>query len=388
LEIKSLQGTTAAEDFWNLLDAEGLSGDDELNLTITELEEALGKPLSIPQLPDEQLYPLIDVPDDELTEEQLRDKKRQKFVKNMKDGRIAAKKKKEEMLLQMEREKLAEDEKFNQNPQQYLADLHARRQAILARREQRLKLQAAGTGGGGGRRSRGKSNVKALTMRDADETKKGGKRKLDDNFGERDEDWDVYLDNQEAVKEEEEAMLASVEGLLAKYDPDFVSTLLLAGGAAAGGDPSQAATPVDEQTMYQLHLGVERIRVPETIYQPQAILGLEQMGLAEIIQSILGTFEEKTQQLLAMDIFITGGNSLYHGFTDRVKNEVRMIRPFGSLFSVRQAKDCLFDTWSGMAKWFQTNPEEFTKVVVTKADYDERGGDYFKPYFASNVPLV
>lgn len=378
LEIKSMQSTSHTDDFWNLLEAEGLSGEEELNMTITELEEALGKPLSIPQLPDDQLYPLIDTPDDQLTEEQIKEKRRQKFIKNMRDGRVAAKKKKEEMQQQMEREKQAEDEKYNQNPQQYLSDLHSRRQALLTKREQRQKQQAAA--GTGGRRSRGRANVKVLAMRDADETKKSGsKRKLEDTFGERDEDWNVYLDTSEAVKEEEEAQLTHIEGLLAKYDADFAAVLV--------GDSSGAA-PVDEQTMHQLHLGVERIRVPEIIYQPQAILGIEQMGLAEIIQSILSTFEEKTQHSLATNIFFTGGNTLYSGFEDRLTNEVRMLRPFGSKFKVIKSKDPMLDSWLGMARWFQTNPDEFKKVVVTKADYDERGGDYFKPYFASNVPLL
>jgi hypothetical protein len=45
-------------------------------------------------------YPLLDVPDDQLSEEQLKDKKRQKFLKNMRDGRIASKKKKEELQVQ------------------------------------------------------------------------------------------------------------------------------------------------------------------------------------------------------------------------------------------------------------------------------------------------
>eukprot|EP00026_Physarum_polycephalum_P004401 Phypoly_transcript_04420.p1 GENE.Phypoly_transcript_04420~~Phypoly_transcript_04420.p1 ORF type:complete len:706 (+),score=123.20 Phypoly_transcript_04420:45-2162(+) len=367
LEIKGMQSTNT-DDFLEALEAEGLSGEEELNANITKLEEALGKPLSIPQLPDDQLYPLLEVPDSQLNEDQLKEKQRQRFVKNMRDGRLAAKKKKDET-------KQVEDEKFNQNPQQYLADLHSKRQALLARREQRQKQPVASAG----RRSRGRSNVKTLALRDSEEPKKSGKRKIEDTFGEKDEDWDVYLDDQEVQKEEDDAQIAQIESLLATYDPDFAPT---------GGDGGQPAGVIDEQAMYELHLGVERIRVSETVFEPQAILGIEQMGIVEIIQSILSTFDEKTQREMAMNIFYTGGNTCYEGFDTRLKSEVQAIRPFESKFHVSGAKDLIHDSWWGMAKWYQTNPDEFKKSVVTKAEYEERGGDYIKPFFASNLPYL
>ncbi len=52
-------------------------------------------------------------------------------------------------------------------------------------------------------------------------------------------------DQDSSVKEEEEAQLAHIEGLLAKYDSDFVATLV--------GD-AQTNIVVDEQTIYQLQL--------------------------------------------------------------------------------------------------------------------------------------
>jgi len=169
------------------------------------------------------------------------------------------------------------------------------------------------------------------------------------------------------------------------YDPDF---------APSGGDAGQSSTSsvtggvVDEQSMYELHLGVERIRVSETMFEPLAILGVEQMGIVEMIQSILSTFDEKTQQEMAMNIFYTGGNTSYDGFQKRLENEIQSIRPFQSKFSITGAEDLINDAWWGMAKWYQTNPAEFKKAVVTKAEYDEQGGDYIKPFFASNLPYI
>lgn len=44
--------------------------------------------------------------------------------------------------------------------------------------------------------------------------------------------------------------------------------------------------PSAHETQYQLHLNVERIRVPEILFQP-FIVGLDQAGISEIIQSLL-----------------------------------------------------------------------------------------------------
>ena len=38
-------------------------------------------------------------------------------------------------------------------------------------------------------------------------------------------------------------------------------------------------------------------------------------------------------------------------------------------FLMHVVLDLMNDTWAGMAKWFQTNPDEFKKSVVTKAEY-------------------
>lgn len=53
----------------------------------------------------------------------------------------------------------------------------------------------------------------------------------------------------------------------------------------------------DTEGHYQLRLNVERIRVPEILFQPH-LLGYEQAGLTECLQTILGQFPMTDRQAL------------------------------------------------------------------------------------------
>lgn len=45
--------------------------------------------------------------------------------------------------------------------------------------------------------------------------------------------------------------------------------------------------PADPAQQHQLHLNVERMRVPETLFQPAALIGVDEAGLEEIVASVL-----------------------------------------------------------------------------------------------------
>lgn len=92
--------------------------------------------------------------------------------------------------------------------------------------------------------------------------------------------------------------LNQYETLLLQYDPEFLpehlyenmssptNTLmhLLVRGAYPPYDPT------DMEQSYQLHVNVERVRVPEVLFQP-SIIGLDQAGLVETINDIVKTFD-------------------------------------------------------------------------------------------------
>jgi len=378
LDLKQLQSTDP-EEFWDQMTEQGMDTETALEEAIITLEEALGRPLSFthgdggPSATEE--YPLLDVPDSELNEEQLKDKKRQRFLKSTREGRANAKRKREQTIVRQEKEKELEEQRYQQNPSKYIEELHQRRKVLLDKREQRQKIKQQATSGR--RQVASQQRLKILTQLDSDDKK--GKRKAEDTFGKEDSDWNIYLslDEAETQQEDEELLtLEHVEGLLTKYDSSFT---------VANAPPDNSDIP-PIQYAHQLHLGIERVRVPEMLYEPSSIVGVEQMGLAEIVHSIFDTFPRDIQSSMAMNIFCTGGNTSYHNFKERLECEVRMMLPSGSSFRVVESKDAMLDAWRGMCKFYQDNMSQYGNVVLTKAEYDEKGADYFKPHFASNIP--
>lgn len=77
-------------------------------------------------------------------------------------------------------------------------------------------------------------------------------------------------------------------------------------------------------------------------------------------------------------VFLCGGNTLLPGFRQRVESEFRMLRPLGASIRVAGALDPLLDSWRG-ARELCTGPF-FERALFTKAEYDERGPDWFRTY--------
>ena len=83
----------------------------------------------------------------------------------------------------------------------------------------------------------------------------------------------------------------------------------------------------DPAQMHQLHLNVERIRVPEVLFSP-GIAGVDQAGLIEISSSIL--HRSGRQEELIKDIFVTSRFPLLEGLDTRIERELWAVLPAGS----------------------------------------------------------
>jgi actin-related protein 5 len=69
------------------------------------------------------VFPLIDIPDDKLTEEEIKDKRRQKLMKAGYDARIRARAEKEAERIRLEAEAKAEEEFRMREPEKWIAGL-------------------------------------------------------------------------------------------------------------------------------------------------------------------------------------------------------------------------------------------------------------------------
>merc|ERR1712100_519446 len=104
------------------------------------------------------------------------------------------------------------------------------------------------------------------------------------------DDWDVYITMQtDKLKEADEKDRQELQQLteqLQKYAPTEL----------------EKEIPIEEY--YQIKLGPERVRIPEILFQP-SMIGEDQMGLSEVIKSVLERFSPDNQTKLVNNIFLT-----------------------------------------------------------------------------------
>jgi len=178
--------------------------------------------------------------------------------------------------------------------------------------------------------------------------------------------------------------LKSLEADLLKYDPEFTDqhtldaqtdwTKSLIHAFLRGPRPFD---PASQQEAHQLHLNVERIRVPEVIFQP-SIAGLDQAGIVEIAADILTHRLNgvANQEYFLKDIFLTGGNTMFQSFDERLREGLRGSLPAGAPLNIRRAKNAVLDPWRGAAKW--AGSSAWHAAAVTREEYTEKGADYLK----------
>lgn len=212
----------------------------------------------------------------------------------------------------------------------------------------------------------------------------------DDNFGANDDDWGIYRTvamGEHSDDEEEEdlgAGLKGVEAQLLKYDPSFNESNTL----EAQSDWSQSLIhaflrgprpfdPESQQEAHQIHLNVERIRVPEVVFQP-SIAGLDQAGIVDIAADITNHGLANAQDRISVlgHIFLTGGNTMFAGFDERLRRELRAVLPVEAPINVQRANDPILDAWRGAAQWAAA--PKSSQCFVTKEEYQEKGAEYMK----------
>ncbi|XP_050528587.1 actin-related protein 5 [Daktulosphaira vitifoliae] len=243
----------------------------------------------------------------------------------------------------------------------WLKDIYKKRQDIIDRKAVRKQR----------RQDMAKRGTAASLERMRIISQLARKDKRDDDFGSRDEDWDVYKvinkEGGDTDSEEEQEKINELEEILRFYDPSFVSS-----------NTNEEQNPKEA---HQLHFGVECMRCAEVLFQP-SMIGCSQGGIIDTINFTLKKFDMKISSKLVENVFLTGGPSKLRGFAQRMHRELKEMRPIGSHINVQLAESSSLDAWYG-AKMF-ANREDFFKYLLTPQMYAEMGGDYFVEHECSN----
>ncbi|CCF50300.1 hypothetical protein NDA11_002912 [Ustilago hordei] len=436
-QLKEFKGKERKAEYLKRLENDGFDSEQALDKMINKIEGALkrfrAKELGEEYIQDEKqevpTFPLVDVPDVDLDEEGIKEKRKQRLMKAGYDARLRAKAEKaEEKRLEEEALKRDEDERVN-NPRLWSAKMRKEYDDAINKIKERKRMKEMLSDRKSLAAQQRMKNITALAS-DApgsgSATPTGGRKRKkggdEDTFGANDDDWAVYreIQNADDSEEEEEAYnhLSTIENRLLTLDPTFgpddtyaarlarknrltltffngpgggeqasvAPTGTLATAATANDtDPTKADTdPECIKRQHQLHLNVERIRVPEVLWQP-SIAGLDQAGLDEICSHVVHSFDPDVRARMLQNIFCTGRHTGYKGFQQRLYSSIRAIQPSNVVVKVRAARDKRFDPWKGVAKWCVWEQDLFTRTAVTKADYEEKGKEWFKEHpFSAN----
>lgn len=344
---------------------------------------------------EEQLnkFPLLEVPDEQLDEDGIKEKRHQRLMKSGVEARIRARVEKERDRARVADEKAQDEYNREHMFDSWIAGRRAQRQDLLAKIKEQARLKADSSNRKGMAASQRMKTLANLAS-DGPKRKRRGGGEYDDDFGANDDDWGVYrtVAKEEGSDDEEPeadpvAELLTVEKELLQYDDNFMQNDTLEAqndwkkslmhafirGSLIPDEDSQ-------RDFHQLHLNVERIRVPEVIFQP-SIAGVDQAGIVEIIEGIvMNRFHDPSQQkALLRDVFLTGGNTLFKNFDQRLRTELVAALPTDASVNVRAASDPILDAWRGAAGWWSgASLSERVAATVSKVDYLEKGSEYIK----------
>ena len=383
IELEQLERMIALKDqdkfkFEEMLTNTGYESAEEILQRINKLNAKLNNDihhLENTQPEDiESRWNLLSMPDEDLTEEQIKLKRIQKMQKNAYYSRLE---KKEQA--RKEKEKIETLKKENKD--KYLVSLYRTKKEILERlaKYDELKRDMVNR--------HSKTNMKrmqTLAELGKDSDGMGGSSWEDDDFGKNDEDWEIYREvNKNNINEEEEEdynRLHDIENQISEIDKNYF------------GNVQQYQYNFHQENDYFI-LGVDQFRCAELLFKPY-IIGVDQAGIIEIISQIIKNMNLNNKINLAKNIFITGGNTCYPFLKERVYHDMRSYLPVDVDINVIRAENPVLDAWKGARLFFndtynlngiKNNLRE--NIYITKKEYEEYGVEYFKEHFCGNIKI-
>ncbi|KAL6575697.1 Actin-related protein 5 [Orobanche hederae] len=333
------------------------------------LRKAKGEPVESVEKMDPsstERYNLINVPDETLTPEQLKQKRKQLFIKST-----------------------SEEERRLENPELYLEELQTKHRDLSEKVQQRKRLKTNGHANVNHNASRGVGRGERLNSCQRERmrlltTAAFDRGKGEDTFGAKDEDWQLYKlmsrDNDDDGDDNDnpdpdEAELARISSRLQEIDPTFI----FKSEAESSYVEAPRFRPLTKED-FQIRLGIERFRCPEILFNPN-LIGIEQAGLDEMAGISVRKLALKGQGLedrITTSILLTGGSCLFPGLSERLEDGIRMNQPCGTPIKILRASDPILDAWRGASAYAAA--VQFPQQTFTRADYYEKGEDWLRSY--------
>jgi actin-related protein 5 len=342
-------------------------------------------------------FSLLSVADSDLTEAEIKEKRRLRLIKSSADARERQKAEKaaEDSKKQAAAEAL--EWKRNTDLEGWRAEIYGKRKEIIDRLIRKQKQRADRKGAAQGSRLRS-----VVALGDGGEESPSGAAQAvtsvpdsgpDDGFGLNDDDWLVYRqvsrDDEEDSDIHDQETLSQIETLLEEKDhAEFMKrlqeeqygSLTLLDRLTFGGDPEAEIEASAGQP--SIHINSERMRCTEALFQPLSFQGIDQAGLIEILINLFSVYSKEIQAELVRNVYVSGGPACLPGLRERLTNEISAILsedlvPFLNLkFSndleaswkgIRERSSAANGSgfnWITRDKYFESKPEEQALLIV------------------------
>jgi len=119
-------------------------------------------------------------------------------------------------------------------------------------------------------------------------------------------------------------------------------------------------------------VGNERFRCPEALFDP-SMIGLEQLGIHQAVHDTIVGCDIDIRAALWGNIIISGGNTLFPGFADRLKAEVQEKAPGEITVELEASDEREFNVWIGGS--ILSSMSTFQAMWITTAEFDEFGAE-------------
>ena len=292
-------------------------------------------------------FSLLSIPDSELSEAEIKEKRRLRLIKSSADARERQKVEKAAEEARKKEKAEALEWKRQNDLETWRLELYGKRREIIDKLIKQQKQKTDRKGAAQGSRFR---SVVALgeSTDDTGDGLNGSSNNQniqgipdsgpDDGFGLNDDDWLVYRqvsrDDEEDSDLHDQESLSQIESLLEEKDhQEFMrvlqdeqySSLTLLDKLAYGGEPEMEIEASAGQPT--IHVNSERMRCTEGLFQPLSMQGIDQAGLAEILSNTFSSYPRDTLQHLIKNLYVSGGCSSIPGLKERLINEISAVLP-------------------------------------------------------------
>ncbi|KAJ7582599.1 chromatin remodeling complex subunit [Mycena floridula] len=398
LSLRESRAYDGKKEWLNKLYEEGFNDEGELDETIKKLEGDVKKAKKKDREEGDDVseeppsFPLVDVPDADLDEDGLREKRKQKLMKAGFEARVRARKEKEREKEEREREERQEEEERDMNLTEWSRKKRTEHEALMNRIKERARRKAALSDR---KSSAAQARMKNIASLAADERigKKKTSKKVpgEDTFGADDADWAIYRKINTAVpssdEEEDLNQLHMVEQKLLAHDPSFTRQHTHASIASQRSALLTAFRPSyedgDVEGSTRIHLSTERWRVCEAWFSPN-MAGVDSAGLGEVIQNILSRFSEEEKGKLVKNVFLTGGAAELPGLVPRLHAAMRPNLAPELPIDIQTASSPTLDAWKGMEAFSRSREFSSGSTGMTREEYDEMGPERVKAWWGGN----